>query len=159
VKKLSLAAALLAAVVLATTALARSSRPLADPVPPSPPLPVPGTPVPVPELPPPPSGAQPGGGPPQYLLRVGDTVRVEGASLGCQVTRRSGRAVIECRPAGALRGRYGTFLSDRTATVARFRNSRTAQVVFTATHRRGWRACGAPPRASGAAHAAAGGCR
>jgi hypothetical protein len=156
VKKLSLVAALLAAVVLTTTALARSSRPLADPVPP---LPAPGTPLPVPQLPPPPSGAQPGGGAPQHVLRVGDTMRVEGASLGCQVTRRGGRPVIECRPAGALRGRYGTFLSDRTATVARFRSSRTAQVVFTATHRRGWRACGVAPSASRAASAAAGGCR
>jgi hypothetical protein len=155
VKRLLLAAALLAAVAFTATALARPSRPQADPVPP---LPVPGPPVPVP-VPTPPSAVQPGAGALQHVLRVGDSMRVEGASLGCQVTRRSGRVVIECRPAGSLRGRYGTFLSDRTATVARFRSSRTAQVVFTAKHRGGWRACGVSPRASGTAHAAAGGCR
>lgn len=68
-------------------------------------------------------------------------MQVEGGSLGCQITRRSGRIVIECRAAGSLRGKYGTFLSDRTATVARFRSSRTAQVVFTARHGAGWRVC------------------
>jgi hypothetical protein len=94
---------------------------------------------------------------PQYVLKVGDTMRVEDGSLGCQVTRRGGRTVIECRPAGALRGRYGTFLSDRTVSVARFRTRRTAQVVFTARHKGGWRACGKPSRAARAART--GGCR
>ena len=86
----------------------------------------------------------PSPGPPQYVLKVGDTVQVEGGSLGCQVTRRSGRVVMECRPSGKLRGKYGTFLSDRTATVARFRSSSTAQTVFTARQNGGWRACGKP---------------
>jgi hypothetical protein len=136
---------ILAAVAVTTTALARPGQ---QPPPPLPPLPTPGGP-----LPPLPAPA-----PPQYVLQVGDTMRVADGSLGCQVTRRAGRTVIECRPAGALRGRYGTFLSDRTLTVARFRTNRTAQIVFTARHRRGWRACGKSSRAARAARTA-GGCR
>ena len=85
-------------------------------------------------------------------------MRVEDGSLGCQVTRRAGRTVVECRPSGALRGRHGTFISDRTVSVARFRTGRTAQVVFTARHKRGWRTCGKPSRAARAA-VTAGGCR
>ena len=85
------------------------------------------------------------------MLRVGDTMKVEGGSLGCQVTRRAGRATIECRPGGALKGRYGTFLTHRTVTVARYRSSRTAQVVFTARHRGGYRVCGGSSRATQAA--------
>jgi hypothetical protein len=137
-RRLCLGVVLLAAVVaVTTTALAQQP---ADPLPP---LPTPGGPL--PPLP----------APPQYVLKVGDTMRLEEGSIGCQVTRRAGRAVLECRPAGALRGRYGTFVSDRTVTVARFRTSRTAQVVFTARHKRGWRVCGKPSRAA----RAAGGCR
>ena len=133
-----------AAAVLATTALA---QPTQQP-PPLPPVPTPGAPV--PGLP------TPAPGTPQYVLEVGDTLRLEDGSLGCQVTRRGGRATIECRPAGSPRGRYGAFLSDRTLTVARFRTSRTAQAVFTAKHKGGWRACGRAPRS---ARAAAGSCR
>jgi hypothetical protein len=150
-KRLLLVAILAAAVALTTTALARPTQQPPDPVPPLPPLPTPGAPL--------PAGQPPGAGALQYVLRVGDTMRVEGASLGCQVTRRAARVVVECRPAGALRGRYGTLLSNRTATVARFRSSRTARVVFSAKHRGGWRACREPASASAAAHAAAGGCR
>jgi hypothetical protein len=141
-RRLCLAAVLLvAAVAVTTTALARPGQQPADPVPALPPLPTPGGP-----LPPLPAPAAP-----QYVLKVGDTMRLEDGSIGCQVTRRAGRAVLECRPAGALRGRYGTFVSDRTVTVARFRTSRTAQVVFTARHKRGWRVCGKPSRAARAA--------
>ena len=91
------------------------------------------------------------------MLKVGDTVQVEGGSLGCQVTRRSGRVVMECRPSGKLPGEYGTFLSERTATVARFHSSRTAQTVFTARQNGGWRACGKPSGAR--ASRSARGCR
>lgn len=144
-KKICPAAALLAAVVLATTALA---LPHQQPVDPLPPLPTPAGPLPPAPVPAPVA--------PEHVLKVGDTMQVEGGTLGCQVTRRAGRVGIECRPAGALRGSYGTFLTSRTATVARFRSSRTAQVVFTARHKGGWRACGKPSRASAAA---AGACR
>jgi hypothetical protein len=127
-----MAVVLLGVAALATTAPARPGRQ------PLPPIPTPGGAL--PPIPAPPAVP--------VVLRVGDTMQVEGGSLGCQVTRRSGRIVIECRPAGKLRGRYGTFLSDRTATVARFRSSRTAQVVFTARHGAGWRVCGTPRRAT-----------
>jgi hypothetical protein len=140
VRRLLLTAGLLGAIGMTATALAEPSlQQQVDPVEPLPPLPTPG--------------------PQQHVLKLGDTMRVEGASIGCQVTRRSARLVIECRRAGALARTYGTFLSDRTATVARFRSSRNAQVVFSARQKGGWRACGRSPRASRAARAAAGECR
>lgn len=94
----------------------------------------------------------------QAVLRVGDTIRVEGAAMGCQVTRRGGRPVIECRRDGRLSGTYGTFMSDRTLKVARFRSSRTAQTILTARHGGAWRACGTTARRSRAA-AVGEGCR
>jgi hypothetical protein len=110
------------------------------PLPPAPPAapPVPGVPVPgvpVPGVPGAPAAPQ------QLVLRVGDTLRIDGSPMGCQVTRRGGRPVIECRRDGSLAGSYGTFISDRTVTVARFRSSRTAQTILTAKHGGGWRAC------------------
>ena len=95
---------------------------------------------------------------PQTVLRVGDTLRVEGAAMGCQVTERGGRPVIECRRDGSLSGTYGTFMSDRTLTVARFRSSSTAQTILTARHGGGWKACVRPARRSRAA-AVSRGCR
>jgi hypothetical protein len=145
-RRLFLIAVLAATVVLAATALATPGQQQSDPVPTLPPVPTPV--IPVPPLP-------PTAAPVQYVLRVGDTMKVEGGSLGCQVTRRAGRATIECRPAGMLKGRYGTFLNNRTATVARYRSSRTARVVFTARHRGGYRVCGKSSRA----RQAAAGCR
>jgi len=71
--------------------------------------------------------------------------------MGCQVTRRGGRPVIECRRDGKLSGTYGTFMSDRTLKVARFRSSSTAQTILTARHGGAWRACGATARLSRAA--------
>jgi hypothetical protein len=79
---------------------------------------------------------------PQTVLQVGDTIRVEGAAMGCQVTSRGGRPVLECRRDGSLSGTYGTFMSERKVTVARFRSSRTAQTILTARHGGDWRACG-----------------
>jgi hypothetical protein len=143
VRRLFLSAVLAATVALAATALASTpGRRSTDAVPTLPPVPTPSV-----SLPPlPPTAA-----PVQYVLRVGDTMQVEGGSLGCQVTRRAGRATIECRPRGALKGRYGTFLTHRTVTVARYRSSRTAKVVFTARHRGGYRVCGRSSRATQAA--------
>jgi hypothetical protein len=141
-RRLLLTAVVAAAAGLAGTALAQPG-PQPAPLPPVPTPAIPGLPTPAP-------------GAPQYVLGVGDTLRLEDGSLGCQVTRRGGRSVIECRPAGSLRGRYGAFLSERTLTVARYRSSRTAQVVFRAKHKGGWRTCGTSPRA---ARAAARGCR
>ena len=114
-------------------------------------LPVPTPTVPVPGVPAPTTAVQ-------TVLKVGDTIRVEGAAMGCQVTRRGGRPVIECRRDGALSGTYGTFMSDRTLKVARFHSSRTAQTILTARHGGGWRACGTAARRSRAA-AVSRGCR
>jgi hypothetical protein len=141
-RRLFLIAVLAATVALAATALATPGQQPTDPVPTLPPVPTPT--IPSPPLP-------PTAAPVQYVLRVGDTMQVEGGSLGCQVTRRAGRATIECRPAGALKGRYGTFVTHRTVTVARYRSSRIAQVVFTAKHRGGYRVCGRSSRATQAA--------
>ena len=77
----------------------------------------------------------------RVVLSVGDTMRVEGAPIGCQVTRRSGRIVIDCRRAGRLAGSYGTLLDERRVRVARFRSSDTAKVVFKARHRGKARRC------------------
>jgi hypothetical protein len=95
---------------------------------------------------------------PQLVLKVGDTLRVEGAAMGCQVTRRGGRPTIECRRAGPLAGTYGTFMSDRKVIVARFRARRTAQTILTARHGGRWHACGAKARPSRIA-AVSRGCR
>ena len=84
----------------------------------------------------------------QLVLKVGDTLRVDGAPLGCQVTRRGGRPVIECRRDGALAGTYAAVISARSVTVARFRSSRTAQTILTARHGGGWRACSRTARRS-----------
>ena len=75
------------------------------------------------------------------VLRVGDTMTVEGAPIGCQVTRRNGRVVIDCRRGGSLAGTYGTLLDERRVRVARFRSSDTARVVFKARHRGKARRC------------------
>ena len=113
-----LAAATLSA---ATFALTRSDGAAAQ-------LPVPPPPVPVPDT-------QPPAAVPQTVLKVGDTIRIEGAAMGCQVTRRGGRPVIECRHGGSVAGTYGTFMSDRTVTVARFRSSRGGNHRLSASRR------------------------
>lgn len=98
-------------------------------------VPLPLPPAPGASPPPPPIPPQ------QFVLKVGDSLRVEGAPIGCQVTQRSGRPFIECRRGGSVAGTYGTFLSERTVTVARFRTGRTAQTILTARHGGTWRAC------------------
>jgi hypothetical protein len=84
------------------------------------------------------------------VMRVGDVMEVEGAPIGCQVARRSGRAVIDCRRGGRLAGTYGTLFDERRVRVTRFRSSDTAKVVFKAKHRGRARRCdsGAAARAS-----------
>ncbi len=150
VRRLALAAAALAALAAAVTlfALARTDGATAQV-----PVPVPPPPPGVPPVPPPP------GTPLQYVLQVGDTLRIEGAGIGCQVTRRANRPTIECRRDGRLKGTYGTFLSDRKVTVARFRSSTTAQQIMSATHGGRWRACSRTGPAGKLARAAAGSCR
>jgi hypothetical protein len=94
--------------------------------------PLPGTPVPEPTVP----------GAAQRALSVGDSFVVPGAKIGCEVTRRGGSVLVECRRAGKAKGTYGTFFSSKTVRVAKFQSSRTAQVVFTAKQRGKWRTCG-----------------
>jgi hypothetical protein len=71
-------------------------------------------------------------------LDLGDRVRVEGAGIGCRVTRLSqygGRTFLDCRRSGPLAGTYATLLGEREIAVIRFLKTRTAKVVFTARHR------------------------
>jgi hypothetical protein len=75
------------------------------------------------------------------VMRVGDTMQVEGAPIGCQVDRRDGRPVIDCRRAGKLAGTYGTFFDEKRVRVARFESSQTARVTYTAKHRGKSRRC------------------
>lgn len=69
------------------------------------------------------------------VMRVGDVMEVDGAPIGCKVTRRGGRIVIDCRRAGRLAGTYGSLFDERRVRVTRFRSSDTAKVVFKAKHR------------------------
>jgi hypothetical protein len=94
--------------------------------------------------------AQPPPQPQEIVLRPGDIMRVEGAPLVCQVALRAGRATVECRRTGGARGTYGTFIDARTAIVARFHSSTTAQTVFRARHHGAWTACTTGPRARAA---------
>ncbi len=75
------------------------------------------------------------------VLRVGDTLTVEDAPIGCQVVERKGRPSVDCRRAGQLAGTYMTAFDARRARVARFRSDDTARVVFTARHRGAARRC------------------
>jgi hypothetical protein len=110
--------------------------------------------VPTPPLPPAPSAQVPQ----QLLMRVGDTVRVEGVDIGCQVAQHDGEVMFECRRLTNVAGTYGTFIGNKRALVARFRSSEAARVIFAAKQRGGWKACGPRPKAARAL-AADGGCR
>lgn len=79
---------------------------------------------------------------PTIVMRVGDTMQVEGAPIGCQVTRSGDRPMLDCRRGGRLAGTYGTLFDERRVRVARFRSSDTAEVVFKARHRGRARRCG-----------------
>ena len=128
-KRVLLLAGLLSLPVFTATALATPAQ-----IAPAPP-PLPGTPLPPLPEPPVPGAVQ-------RALSVGDSFVVPGASIGCQVTRRGKSVLVECRRDGKAKGTYGTFISRKTVRVAKFRSSRTAQVVFTAKQGGKWRACG-----------------
>jgi hypothetical protein len=90
-----------------------------------------------------PAGAQVPGIEP-LTLDLGDRVRVDGAGIGCRVTRLSqygGRTFLDCRRSGPLAGTYATLLGEREIAVIRFVKTRTAKVVFTARHRGGHLRC------------------
>jgi hypothetical protein len=65
---------------------------------------------------------------------VGTIVRVNGGSVGCVARRDNGFRVFDCRRIGDLAGTYGAVIGSRTVRVVRFRDERTAAVVFTARH-------------------------
>ena len=69
------------------------------------------------------------------VMQVGDVMEVDGAPIGCKVTRRGERIMIDCRRAGRLAGTYGTLFDERRVRVTRFHSSDTAKVVFKAKHR------------------------
>jgi hypothetical protein len=84
-----------------------------------------------------PAGAQLPGSEALTLV-LGDRVQVEGAGIGCRVTRLSqyaGRTFLDCRRSGQLAGTYATLLGEREVAVIRFVKARTAQVVFSARHK------------------------
>jgi hypothetical protein len=84
-----------------------------------------------------PAGAQVPGIEP-LTLDLGDRVLVDGAGIGCRVTRLSqywGRTFLDCRRSGPLAGTYATLLGEREVSVIRFVNTRTAKVVFRARHK------------------------
>jgi hypothetical protein len=92
-------------------------------------------------------------------MRLGDTMLVEEAGVGCRVALRGERVVIECRRAGQVSGTYMTLISSRGAKLARFRSADAAKVIVGARHGAGWRACGMAARAARAARAGGGMCR
>jgi hypothetical protein len=75
------------------------------------------------------------------VVNVGDLIQVAGTHVSCGVIRRSGANVIQCVAPPPLRGTYGALMGDRRVLVVRFRNNRTAKIVFTATQRRTASAC------------------
>jgi hypothetical protein len=103
-------------------------------------------------------GAALPGVPQQVTLRVGDSMVVDGAPIGCAVKRRAGRIGIECgRTGNDIAGTYMAIVSRRTVKVARLRSAGVAKLILTATHGGGWRVCGTSARTARAARAA--GCR
>ena len=71
------------------------------------------------------------------VVKVGDRIRVVDAAVGCRVARvreLHGRIAIDCRRAGALRGTFGTLLTDKQAALVQFRSKHTAKLVTVARH-------------------------
>src|SRR5439155_24931528 len=77
----------------------------------------------------------------QVTIHLGDSVMVDGVPIGCQVTRRNQRVVIECGRTGAVAGTYMAVVGKRTLKVAHLRSAKTAKIILTATNGGGWRAC------------------
>jgi hypothetical protein len=73
----------------------------------------------------------------EVRLAVGDKVQVDEAPIGCRVTRLArygGRVFLDCRRAGRLTGRYGTYFGEKDVLVVRFVGARKAKVVLHARH-------------------------
>ena len=74
--------------------------------------------------------------PETLVLSLGDRIRVDGADIGCRVTRfpAGKRLYLDCRRAGALRGTYGTYFGEQQVLVVRFVDATKARIVFRARH-------------------------
>jgi hypothetical protein len=71
------------------------------------------------------------------VLSLGDRFRLEGADVGCRVTRLTGhgkRVFLDCRRAGRAQGTYGVYYGEESLLVVRFVDARAARVVFRARH-------------------------
>jgi hypothetical protein len=80
----------------------------------------------------------------EVLVSLGDTVRVDDAPLGCQVTRlarHGNRIFLDCRRAGRLAGSYGAYFSEKDVLVVRFVSQRKAKTVLHARHDGGVAKC------------------
>ena len=75
---------------------------------------------------------------------LGDTVRVDGAPVGCRVTRLAhygNHVYLDCRRAGRLAGSYGTYFGERDVLVVKFVGPRKAKLVLRARHEGGVDRC------------------
>jgi hypothetical protein len=84
-----------------------------------------------------PAGA-PAGASRTLTLDIGDRIHVDGAGIGCRVTRLKdfgGQVFLDCRRAGRLAGTYATFLGKRQVHVVRFGEAQTGRIVFSARHK------------------------
>ena len=80
-----------------------------------------------------------------FVVSLGDRIRVDGAPIGCRITRLAGhgeRPYVECRRQGNPTGSYGVYFSGRDVLVARFRSSKEARVVFKRSHSTSVERCG-----------------
>jgi hypothetical protein len=64
------------------------------------------------------------------VLRVGDTVRIEGTKVGCAVAKRQGATIVECLPVNRKVGSYATLAGDKNVLVVRFTSAAVAHTVF-----------------------------
>jgi hypothetical protein len=66
------------------------------------------------------------------VLRVGDTVRIEGTKVGCAVATRQGETMVECLPTTRKVGSYATLAGDERVLVVRFTGAAVARTIFHA---------------------------
>ena len=79
------------------------------------------------------------------VVSLGDRIRVDGAPIGCRITRLAGhgeRVYVECRRHGNPTGTYSVYFSGRDVLVARFHSSQEARIVFKRSHSTSVERCG-----------------
>jgi hypothetical protein len=70
-------------------------------------------------------------------VALGDTVEVDGAPVGCRVTRLArygNRVFLDCRRAGRLAGSFGTYFGEKDVLVVKHVGPRKAKLVLRARH-------------------------